>query len=96
VNCKARWRNKLSELGCVVGYRHSGCSGDINLHHIAEGSGLRDEWALVPLCREHHTGETGLHGMGSKSFIRLYRPPGDSEFGLLIWMIEQMAKKEMA
>lgn len=30
--------------------------------------------------------------MGTKNFLRLYRPPGDSEFGLLIWMVEDMAK----
>jgi hypothetical protein len=30
--------------------------------------------------------------MGTKNFLRLYRPPGESEYGLLIWMIEQVAK----
>jgi hypothetical protein len=60
---------------------------------VAEGSGLRSDWALVPLCEMHHTGPAGLHGLGSKSFIRLYRPPGDSEYGLIIWMIEDYAKR---
>ena len=92
-NARAKWRNMIAQLGCVVGHRHGGCSGEINLHHVAEGSGLRDEWALVPLCKEHHVGESGLHGMGTKAFNRLYRPPGDSEYGLLVWMIEQLAKR---
>lgn len=30
--------------------------------------------------------------MGSKNFLRIYRPPGESEFGLLIWTMEDMAK----
>jgi hypothetical protein len=53
-NAKAKWRNQLSQLICVVGRRHGGCSGGLNLHHVAEGSGLRSDWALVPLCHGHH------------------------------------------
>lgn len=91
-NAKARWRNRLAGLHCVVGSRHGGCQGSIELHHIAEGSGLRHDYGLVPLCHEHHQGKAGLHGMGSKSFLRLYQPPGESEFGLLIWACEDLAK----
>ena len=91
-NAKALWRSKLAALRCVVGVRHGGCSGSIELHHVAEGSGLRHDYGLVPLCHEHHTGQAGLHGLGTKSFLRLYRPPGESEFGLLIWTMEDLAK----
>jgi len=91
-NATARWRSKLAGLTCVVGVRHGGCEGRVELHHVAEGSGVRDDYGLVPLCEEHHRGQSGLHGMGTKNFLRLYRPPGESEYGLLIWMIEQVAK----
>ena len=91
-NAKARWRNQLAHLQCLIGKRHGGCKGFIELHHVSEGSGLRHDYGLVPLCREHHTGQAGLHGMGSKNFIRLYRPPGDSEYGLLVWLLEDLAK----
>ena len=37
-----------------------------------------------------------LHGMGPKAFIRLYRPPGDSEYGLLIWLLEALAHRRAA
>lgn len=93
---KSRWRASLVSLGCVVGNRHGNCSGRVELHHVAEGSGIRNDWSLTPLCEEHHRGQSGLHGMGSKAFIRLYRPPGDSEFGLLVWLIEDMAKTRLA
>lgn len=86
-------RSHIAGLGCLLGRRgYSGCGGGLELHHVAEGSGLRDDWALVPLCEEHHRGGAGLHGMGGKAFIRLYRPPGDSEYGLLVWLLEDMAK----
>ena len=68
------------------------CSGRTTLHHVATGSGKRDDWACVPLCEEHHQGGSGLHGMGNKGFCSLYRVPGEREEGLLIWLIEAMAK----
>jgi hypothetical protein len=98
VTVKARHRKALAGLGCLLRKRGfaDACAGSVELHHVAEGSGLRDEWALVPLCAEHHRGGAGLHGMGSQGFIRLYRPPGDSEYGLLVWLLEDMAKERRA
>ena len=89
---KQQYRDRLALMRCVV-CNHSGyysATGSIELHHVAEGSGLRSDWALVPLCQEHHRGSSGLHGMGTKAFIRLYRPPGDSEYGLLVWLLEDL------
>ena len=91
-NAKAKWRNNLAGLQCLVGKRHGGCGGGIQLHHVAEGSGLRHDYGLVPLCHEHHQGKSGLHGMGARNFIRLYRPPGESEYGLLCWLLEDLAR----
>lgn len=89
-----RHREHIAALGCLLTNRGfpDTCAGGVELHHVAEGSGLRDEWALVPLCVEHHRGAAGLHGMGARAFIRLYRPPGDSEYGLLVWLLEDMAR----
>ncbi len=93
MNFLARHRDCISVIGCLIRRRgFGGCQGATELHHVAEGSGLRSDWALVPLCAEHHRGKAGLHGMGTKAFINLYRPPGDSEYGLLVWMLEDMAK----
>ena len=89
-----RHMQRVAEAGCVVGNRGLGeCAGRVEVHHVAEGSGLRSDFSVAPLCQEHHQGKSGLHGMGTKAFIRLYRPPGDSEFGLLVWANEDMAKK---
>ena len=79
-------------MQCLICRRLGTQSAGVVLHHVAEGSGLRSPWALVPLCPAHHIGEAGIHGMGSKAFLRLYRPPGDSEFGLLVWLLEDMAR----
>ena len=86
-----RWEQSLRDVGCVV-CRRQGVITPAALHHVAEGSGLRSDWAQVPLCFDHHQGPMGLHTLGTKAWIRRFRPPGDSEYGLLIWAIEDVAK----
>ena len=85
---------RVASIGCCVckriGYGYSPCQ----LHHVAEGSGLRSDWAVVGLCQEHHTGKTGFHGMGTKAFCAAYRVPGESEYGMLVWTIEDLAKEK--
>jgi hypothetical protein len=82
----------VARLQCVV-CRRFGLTGQaVELHHVAEGSGKRNDFAVVPLCHEHHTGAAGFHGMGERAFCALYRPPGDRESGMLVWMIEDLAR----
>lgn len=47
--------------------------GPVELHHLRTGGwGKGDYKTLIPLCREHHQGNTGVHGMGTKAFERHY------------------------
>ena len=87
-----RYMGLVASLGCVVCKRLGEGFVSSEVHHVAEGSGLRSNYSVVPLCAEHHRGASGLHGMGTKRFIRLYRPPGDSEYGLLVWTNQDMAE----
>jgi hypothetical protein len=86
------WNKILRRLPCVVCARYEATGEPPALHHVAEGSGIRSEFGKVPICYTHHQGALGIHGLGSKAFILMFRPPGDSEFGLIIWMIEDLAK----
>ena len=83
---------RVAGIACIICTRFQPEGGKVELHHIAEGSGLRSDFAVVPLCVEHHRGATGLHGMGPKAFLRFYRPPGESEWGLLAWLNEDLAR----
>ena len=86
----------VATAGCVLGNRgFAGCCGRVTVHHVAEGSGIRSDFATVGLCEEHHQGKGGLHGMGTKAFLRLYRPPGECEWGLLAWANEDIAKRRL-
>jgi hypothetical protein len=66
---------KVAELGCML--CRLLCYGETpaQVHHIRTGTGAgrrADDTETIPLCPEHHTGQTGLHGMGRKAFERKY------------------------
>jgi hypothetical protein len=41
----------------------------------------RQNASVIPLCPEHHTGNTGVHGLGKKMFTKHY---GITEEDLLL------------
>lgn len=86
-----KYMDRVARLGCVVCRRLDYGYVPTQVHHVAEGSGLRSPFAVAPLCEEHHTGSSGLHGRGVKAFCSAYRVPGETEYGLLIWVNEDMA-----
>ena len=80
---------RVREMACLICKRFVPTGQPVESHHVAEGSGQRSDWAAVPLCVEHHRGALGLHGpKGTKWFLKFYRPPGESEWGLLAWAVE--------
>ncbi len=61
------WKALVAELGCLI------CGSPANLHHVREGQGMSQrasDWLVVPLCREHHQGNTGIH---SGRFYHLFK-----------------------
>ena len=88
---ETRHVNRVAALGCCIcrrlglGYVHP------QVHHIAEGSGQRSWFAVAPLCEEHHTGPSGFHKRG-KGFLVQFRVPGETEYGLLVMVNEDLAK----
>jgi len=62
---------KLAEFGCILCY-HLGYEGTpAEIHHIRR-AGKRSDAPVIPLCPEHHRGNTGIHGLGRKGFERKY------------------------
>ncbi len=86
-----RHKERVASCGCVIcrrlGYGYVPCE----VHHVAEGSGLRSDFATAGLCTEHHTGASGFHKRG-KAFLVQFRVPGESEYGLLVWVNEDLAR----
>jgi len=69
---------RVAELPCAVCGIHG-----VQVHHIRTGVGMgrrASDFETIPLCPEHHQGNTGIHGMGRKAFERKY---GVTELELL-------------
>ena len=70
-----RHKEKLVDLGCMVCRRlYPGLApGPVELHHLREnGWGKGGYLTLMPLCVEHHRGSTGVHGLGTRGFVKHY------------------------
>jgi hypothetical protein len=94
-----RHMERVASVGCVICRRLWGRYSPAELHHVAEGSGLRSNFSVVGLCSEHHDEHragTGFHGMGTKKFCSFFRVPGESEYGLLVMVNEDLAKYSTA
>jgi hypothetical protein len=86
--------DRVAQIGCVVCRRIFSIVTPGEIHHVAEGSGLRSWFSIANLCRTHHDearAGTGFHGMGTDRFCAAFRVPGESEYGLLVWVNEDLA-----
>jgi hypothetical protein len=62
---------KLADVGCILCW-HLGYEGTpAEIHHIRR-AGKRSTAPVIPLCPEHHRGNTSIHGLGRKGFERQY------------------------
>ncbi|MBL8474409.1 MAG: hypothetical protein JNM98_21655 [Rhodocyclaceae bacterium] len=83
---------RVAALGCVL-CDHLGLGASpAQVHHIREGQGASQRasnFLTVPLCPDHHTGQDGLHGLGTRGFERRYKL---SELDLLAMTIERLSR----
>jgi len=60
---------KIAELGCILCATKLGFEGTPSeLHHIRRYGTKRSTSPCIPLCPEHHRGNSGVHGLGHKGF----------------------------
>jgi hypothetical protein len=69
--------SRVAELGCMVCRRIHGPHdpGPVEIHHLRAGTGAgrrSSHWDVLPLCETHHRGKMGIHGMGTKAFVKHY------------------------
>lgn len=77
-----RYRRDVKRLPCEICVRKHGMDESpwpepvaSDAHHPRTGAGAgrkNDDEACIALCKEHHQGNTGLHGLGRKAFERRY------------------------
>ena len=76
---------RVAQLGCVVCIRLHGPHdpGMAEIHHPRSGVGKGQRSShmdVIPLCVDHHRGNLGIHGLGTKGFAKHY---GFNEHDLL-------------
>lgn len=80
---------RIHELPCVICWKKLGQKVyGVHAHHVGEAS-ERSDWALAPLCHEHHEGATGVHGLRRRGFDRFWKT---NDIELLGWTNEAINK----
>ena len=85
--------NKVAELGCILCRHLDYGQTPAELHHprdAAGGAQRASDWLVIPLCPEHHRGNSGLHGLGTKGFYTRYKM---GEWDLLALTIQALAEE---
>lgn len=84
---------RVAALGCILCRYLNYGETPAQVHHIREEQGAAQrasDFLTVPLCPEHHTGGTGLHGLGRRAFERRYKL---SELDLLAMTLELLERR---
>ena len=66
---EAKYFNKVASIGCILCRAAFGVKDSpAEIHHIRRFGGKRSTSPVIPLCPEHHRGNSGVHGLGAKGF----------------------------
>jgi hypothetical protein len=81
----------VASLGCILCRHLDLGETPAEIHHPREDQGMSERasnWLAIPLCPEHHRGDSGVHGLGTRGFERRYKL---SELDLLALTLEALA-----
>lgn len=63
--------DRVRELPCVVClYKLDIITKPVSVHHVGVPA---DDFAVAPLCPEHHQGSTGVHGLRRRGFEMMWK-----------------------
>lgn len=87
---------RVAALGCILCIILGYGATPAQVHHIRmeQGAAQRaSDYLTCPLCQEHHTGDSGIHGLGRRAFERVY---GLSELDLLAITLALLAGERLS
>lgn len=88
---ESKYLDRVSRLGCILCRHLDLGETPAEIHHPREDQGMSERasnWLAIPLCPEHHRGQSGVHGLGTRGFERRYKL---SELDLLALTLEALA-----
>lgn len=74
---------------CVICWNRLGVvESPCDAHHVGTGD-EREDFATAALCKEHHQGATGVHGLHRRAFERMWKV---TDVLLLAWTNRELAR----
>ena len=71
--------DKIARLGCILCRTAFGVQDSpAELHHYRRFGQPRSASDILPLCPEHHRGNSGVHGLGRKGFEAKWKVTQDT------------------
>ncbi len=68
------WKELIHGLPCVVCWIQTGQKRySVEAHHLESDRDEFSDWLEVPLCKDHHTGANGVHGLHRRAFYTRYK-----------------------
>lgn len=65
--------NSVAEIGCILCQHLGYGKTPAEIHHVESVRDELSDYAVVPLCPEHHRGATGVHGLRRRGFEMRYK-----------------------
>ena len=70
---KREYLNRVASIGCILCRHLELGETPAEIHHVENVRDGLSDYAVVPLCTEHHRGETGVHGLSRRGFEAAYK-----------------------
>lgn len=70
---KAAYLFRVSQVPCVLCLYLGLGETPAEVHHVESTRDELSDFAVVPLCAEHHRGATGVHGLHRRGFESRYK-----------------------
>lgn len=69
----SNYLSRVSDIGCIL-CKHLGLGQTpAEIHHVESVRDELSDYAVVPLCPEHHRCQTGVHGLRRRGFEMRYK-----------------------
>jgi hypothetical protein len=67
------YESRVRDIGCVLCLHLTSDRTPAAIHHVESIRDGLSAYAIVPLCREHHQGANGVHGLSRRGFEARYK-----------------------
>ena len=67
------YESRVRDIGCLLCIYMGLGRTPASIHHVESIRDGLSEYAIVPLCYEHHQGATGVHGLSRSGFRLRYK-----------------------